>query len=416
MKKLAVVDLMFRWPPDGGARVDLKEVVSRLAKHYDVRVFAPRVDCIIPRGVIEESLAFDVETIPFTPGEFTGPKVASRFRDKLDRFNPDLIMLADGFYMKPWAAAAIGRRPYIVRFYAYENFCNRFNGTFMRGDRSCYRTQMGNLLVDKVFCTLCGLKSVIDARRIGSPGFYREYCGARAWSPMQWRRIRAMLDGAHSIIVYNQMFRQVIRRCGWDATVLPGGIETARFPLLPRRKEPGPVRLGLVGRINDSYKGIVHAVRALRLLHGRGIDAELHVTGTPQDSPLALPGVVFRGWFIRDSIKDFYRSIDICLIPSVWPEPFGIVALEAMCSGRPVIASRVAGLMETIVDSETGLLVAPQSAADIADAVQRYLDNPDLTDRIVQQAAREVRDRYDWDSIVETGYLPVFDNILNRRK
>lgn len=222
-----------------------------------------------------------------------------------------------------------------------------------------------------------------------------------------------MLDGARAIIVYNHMFGQMVRRCGWDAVVLPGGIDTARFSMLPPRNRQGPVRLGLIGRINDAYKGIVHAVRALRLLHGRGIEAELHVTGKPEDSPLSLPGVVFRGWFDKNSIRDFYRSIDICLIPSVWPEPFGIVALEAMCSGRPVIASRVAGLMEIITDTETGLLVAPQSAVEIADAVERYLGDPGLTARIVGQAARAARDLYDWDSIVETRYVPLLENILN---
>ncbi|MBN1879348.1 glycosyltransferase family 4 protein [bacterium] len=415
MKKLAVIDLMFNWPPDGGARIDLKETLVRLAPYFDVVVLVPRIDCIVSRGLVIGELPFQVEPIPFTEKEFNGHTIVTRFRAALDRINPSVVFLADGFYLKPWVAQAIRDYPYFVKFYAYETFCLRYNGTFMRGDRSCYRTGMGHCWIDSLFCSMCGFNAAIKAFLDDSPGFLREFLGASAWSPLHWRRTRTMMDGAQEIIVNNHFFQELIGRCGWTSVVIPPGIDTAQYPVTPCRHEMNPVRLGLVGRINDSYKGVVFAIRALRILHARGIDAELHVTGIPDDSPLALPGVVFRGWFTRDTINEFYRSIDICLVPSIWQEPFGIVTLEAMCSGRPVVGSRVAGIQEVVIENETGLLVSPQSSEDIADAVQRYLENPDFTAEIVKNAARHVRALYDWDLIVRDYYLPVIHRILDQK-
>ncbi len=363
--------------------------------------------------MISDSLPFEVVSIPFAIKEFNGPVVAARFREALHRFKPDLVFLADGFHLKPWAAQAIGDYPFFVKFYAYENFCLRYNGTFMRGDRSCFRTGMRGSLLDKAFCTLCGTKSVLDAWKNGYRGFTQEFFGARAWSPLQWKRVASMLNQAGAIVVYNRMFQDIIGYCGWKSVVIPGGIDSARFARTPLRRFDGRIRLGLVGRINDIYKGVVTAVRALRLLHARGIDAELHVTGEPGDTPLALPGVVFRGWFTRETIHEFYEAIDICLVPSIWQEPFGIVTLEAMCCGRPVIASRVAGSLEIITDNETGILVPPQSSEEIADAVERYLGDPDFTTVVVNRAAAHVAAHFDWNVIVNGYYLPLIEQILS---
>jgi glycosyltransferase involved in cell wall biosynthesis len=76
-----------------------------------------------------------------------------------------------------------------------------------------------------------------------------------------------------------------------------------------------------------------------------------------------------------------FRAAAVSVVPSIWHEPLGLVALEAMSQGCPVVASRMGGLRETIVDGETGILVAPGDAAALAAAVRRILGNPALRSR-----------------------------------
>ncbi|MBN1297558.1 glycosyltransferase family 4 protein [bacterium] len=412
MKKLAIIDLMFRWPPDGGARVDVKEVASRLAVRYDVTLFAPRIRCVIDRGEIEGSLPFTVVPIPFKPREFNGPELERRFRQALAAMKPDIVFLADGFHLRPWVARAIGDTPYFLKFYAYENLCNRYNGTFMRGDRSCYRTGAGSSIIDQTYCTLCGLKTILTDTARGHREMAREYFGARAWQLAHWRRIREMLDSARHIIVYNRLMQSILALHGWKSIVIPGGLDPRHFPYRPPRTPDGTIRLGMVGRIRDEQKGGVVAVRAMSHLRAAGYPVELHVTGNPEDELRYLPGVVFRGWFPHARLTEFYDSVDIVIVPSVWQEPFGIVVLEAMCSGRPVIASRVAGPMDILTHGLTGRLVVPNSVDSLAEQVIECMKQPEQTARIVGEANRVARTRYAWDTVVTEHYLPLVHGIV----
>lgn len=78
----------------------------------------------------------------------------------------------------------------------------------------------------------------------------------------------------------------------------------------------------------------------------------------------------------------FYRGARMLVVPSVWPETFGIVAAEAMGHGIPVVASRIGGLQGNIRDGETGLLAEPGNVVDFADKIARVWDNPELARRL----------------------------------
>ena len=78
------------------------------------------------------------------------------------------------------------------------------------------------------------------------------------------------------------------------------------------------------------------------------------------------------------NIMDLMNTLDVLILPSIENEDFPNVILEAMGVGKPVIASRIAGTSEQIVDGETGLLVEPQNANDLAHAIQILLENRDL--------------------------------------
>ena len=73
-----------------------------------------------------------------------------------------------------------------------------------------------------------------------------------------------------------------------------------------------------------------------------------------------------------------WRHAGIGLVPSLWPEPFGLVAVEAMRSGVPVVASRIGALPGIVADGRTGILVTPASTAELRAAIRRLDDDPDL--------------------------------------
>lgn len=137
----------------------------------------------------------------------------------------------------------------------------------------------------------------------------------------------------------------------------------------------------------------------------KGVDVLLQAyAGLTNAPPLVLIGIptprwsmsdvdcpanvfVFKNW-PRYAVMEAWRRSVMALVPSVWAEPFGLVALEAMAVGRPVIASRTGGLMDIVADGETGLLVQPGDPLALQQAVERLLADPDLRSRMGQAGLR----------------------------
>lgn len=88
------------------------------------------------------------------------------------------------------------------------------------------------------------------------------------------------------------------------------------------------------------------------------------------------PNVHLMGIWSHDAVMKAWSRCSIALAPSVWSEPFGLVAIEAMAAGRPVIASRTGGLPDFVVDGETGYLVTPDDPVALRTAMERLLADP----------------------------------------
>ncbi|MFN8464430.1 MAG: glycosyltransferase family 4 protein [Caldilineaceae bacterium] len=107
--------------------------------------------------------------------------------------------------------------------------------------------------------------------------------------------------------------------------------------------------------------------------------------GTADELP---PGVIALGRIPHAAVMQAWRRCTIALAPSVWAEPFGIVALEAMVAGKPLVASNTGGLADTVIDGETGLLVPPGDADALAAGIRQLLLDPQLRERLGQVAAQ----------------------------
>jgi D-inositol-3-phosphate glycosyltransferase len=207
-------------------------------------------------------------------------------------------------------------------------------------------------------------------------------------------------------------------RLGGDArrtTVVPCGVDLSLFhpdgPVDSRR--PDVPRLVVVSRMVER-KGIGNVIAAMPLLP----DAELVVAGGPprEELPWDPEGrrllalrrelgvedrVDIRGQIERDEVPALMRSADV-VVCAPWYEPFGMVAVEAMACGVPVVASAVGGLIDTVVDGRTGRHVPPRDPRAIAAAAGELLADQELRRRLGHAAVERARTRYGWDRVAES--------------
>jgi glycosyltransferase involved in cell wall biosynthesis len=198
------------------------------------------------------------------------------------------------------------------------------------------------------------------------------------------------------------------------ASVIPCGVDTDAFRPVPaaRTDAPGPrrPRLLVIGRIVER-KGVGNVIEALAQLP----QAELVVAGGPAVELLdADPEVArlrrvahqlgvaervhFVGSVARADVPALMCAADV-VVAVPWYEPFGIVPVEAMACGRPVLGSAVGGLLDTVVPGVTGELVPPRDPARIADALRRMLADPDRRAAYGRAGrARAVR-TYQWRAV-----------------
>lgn len=170
---------------------------------------------------------------------------------------------------------------------------------------------------------------------------------------------------------------------------------------------PGATHLVVVGRL-AARKGQDLAIRATALVRRAGYDVTLTLVGDGYPgyeshvedlhTLAADEGVgdvtVFAGF---QDPAPYVAAADVVLVPSR-VEPFGLVAVEALLLGRPVVAAGVGGLREIIDDGRTGLLVAPDDAQALADAVLRLLSDPAAADALGKAGQDDARARFSMES------------------
>jgi glycosyltransferase involved in cell wall biosynthesis len=110
------------------------------------------------------------------------------------------------------------------------------------------------------------------------------------------------------------------------------------------------------------------------------------------DTPAELPPntTLLKNWPNAAVLAAWERCL-AAVVPSVWPEPFGIVVIEAMSRGRPVIGSRIGGIPEIVEDGRSGLLVTPGEVAALSQAMARLAADPGLADCMGEAARQRAR-------------------------
>jgi len=252
-----------------------------------------------------------------------------------------------------------------------------------------------------------------------------------------YRRLAAFVEGViigrdspkALIVVSKSMKREFIRHYGNAAKniiVIPNGVDTLRFHptnrLLYRdqvRQEHGVSRSELLLMFAGGdweRKGVLHIMEALSVVQRP--DVKLLICGSGDEKfygQLAeLKRVRDRIIFVPQSsnLWKYYAASDIFVLPTVY-EPFGLVIVEAMASGLPVITSRVAGAADIIIDGVNGLLIrAPSDVNDLAAKIELLLSNARLR-KTMGERARKTAEKFSWDQVAQKT-LEVYNTVLNR--
>jgi phosphatidyl-myo-inositol alpha-mannosyltransferase len=230
----------------------------------------------------------------------------------------------------------------------------------------------------------------------------------------------------HSCIAVSAPARDFVSRYfPADYHIVPNGIDTSFFSPdhepIPELRTPGWHTLLFVGRL-EQRKGLPTLLEAYAELRRRRPNVRLVVVG---DGPgrwgyekfvesEAIPDVLFMGHVSAEMLPRCYASADVFCAPAVGRESFGIVLLEAMASGVPVLASAIQGFSQVVTHEETGMLVSTGDANAWTHALERILADAQQRRRLAQAGLRHSL-RYDWSRIVDV-VLDVYAEARDRAR
>ena len=407
MPRIAFIDLLFSWPPHGGADVDIFHVASGLQQRgHEVHLFGTYSGTTWERGAFDPTaLPFPATRIEFSTGFRTHAQVVDPISAAVRQWKPDIVYVGDSFFLKPHLIQALKHYPQLARFYAHETLCHKDILRYRDGS-PCALSYLDTPDV----CRKCALQHQAPAMRSGANlAWNEEYLAAEAYRPEYWQLTRDALKIPHALITYNEATAAALRPHAQQAVVIPGGVDTDRFPpASPRLHAEGDRKVILMaGRGEDPVKGAQVLLDAGSILAAKRDDFLIHIT-MPETTP-SQPWFSPLPWCDHDAMVARYHQADICVVPSIWEEPFGMVALEAMSCARPVIVSDVGGLRNTIEPEVSGLHFPRADAPALAAQLERLLNNPTLRTNMGIAARQRAETHFTWDTILDQHYTPLLN-------
>jgi phosphatidylinositol alpha-mannosyltransferase len=193
---------------------------------------------------------------------------------------------------------------------------------------------------------------------------------------------------------------------GSDTRIVPNGVDVELFADAQPANLPRGRRILWVGRL-DKQKGFPVAVRAFAALATRLPDVHLVVAGDGAErdavaelSPEVRERVVMLGAVANEQLPPYFAASEVFIAPALGQESFGIVLVEAMAAGLPVVASRIPGYDEVIRDGVDGVLVPSNDPRALADEAERVLGDPALSGRLAE-AGRARAAEFSWDHVTD---------------
>ena len=223
-----------------------------------------------------------------------------------------------------------------------------------------------------------------------------------------WRLQAKVHKRAERIIVPSSSITQVAHQLAniplGKFQVIPNAIDPEAFRI-ERTYEGHAFRVGFIGRL-DPIKRIPDLLHAIKLLGAGEAGVHLHVFGAGAAHDRVTAQIAQLG--LRDAVtmhgpvptpQEALKQIDLLVLPSS-AEGFGLVLIEAMAAGVPVIGTNAPGIRDVVRNGETGLLVPVGSPQELAEAIRRVMEDSALRHRLVRHAQADVRERFTWDAVL----------------
>jgi phosphatidyl-myo-inositol alpha-mannosyltransferase len=249
-----------------------------------------------------------------------------------------------------------------------------------------------------------------DAVNIGTFHAYRgSYYGYFYGRPVLRHAFRS-LDGR---IAVSRAAKRFVRQYFMAPyKIIPNGVELSRFDRtrvapLPQFEDGRPNIL-FVGR-PEKRKGVGYLLRAYPLVKAQFPDARFIIVGAGdwEDSPYRayierhnMRDILVVGRVSEEDLPRYYRSADVLCSPATQGESFGIVLLEGMAAGIPVVASDIEGYRQVVTDGQEAVLVPPRNERDLADAICRLLQDPARRALMAERGVRTAAE-YSWPRVAE---------------
>jgi glycosyltransferase involved in cell wall biosynthesis len=407
---VAILSFLFNWPSTGGGIVHTVELAQFLGRAgYVVQHVFARFE---PWGIggVEGTPPLPSKALEFDESTWSAPTIQARFRQAVDAFDPDYVIITDTWNMKPLLADVVRGYPYFLRFQALECLCPLNNLRLLAKSPERVSQCPLHQLATPERCHRC-----LDERGHQSGPLHqleRELAGVG--TPEYDRALRRALEEAEAVLVLNPLTEAMLSPYARRVCVIPWGMDPARFPWPVPDKQAGRSPNGLTtifmaAVLHETMKGFNIVHEACRRLRQSRSDFELVVTGDPPGQVDAFTRFV--GWVSQEELPRHYRASDICVVPTIAQEGLSRTSVEAMASGIPVVASRIGGLPYTVADGATGLLFEPGNVDDLAWKLSTLLDDPPLRRRMALAGRRRFEEDFRWDMVIERYYRP----LLGRR-
>jgi len=362
LKKILMVNEFYSY--GGGASLYLVDISKRLRNMgYHISIlYGTRKEEIIEESGIETFFVRDAFGFNYT----FGAKEIKGITTVVNRVKPDLIYIHQ--VLNPHVISLLSKLRPAIRFE------HGFRLSCITGRRM---PQNNELLCEYPPGLLCLVRAHTQKCSPRNP-----LLALRRFKDFQLNK-RAHKKLSHLIVASNYI-KKLLLKSGYNKkqiaiipyyTSLPLNSITRKLPQLPT--------IVCAGRI-EKEKGIHYLFKALSKIEQKvkvfviGEGTQVSQLKLYAKSMLSKHEIVFTGWIENSELKKYYSQATLVVVPSIWPEPFGIIGIEAMANQIPVVAFNVGGISEWLKNEETGLLAAPRDYMDLADKIKQLIEQPDL--------------------------------------
>jgi len=226
-----------------------------------------------------------------------------------------------------------------------------------------------------------------------------------------------MVNRADTIIVVNNFTRRAYEKITKPKKikVIPHGVNSEKFPYSPPPRNYDIVTLGGLYK----RRGVHHLIMGMPKIVKEFPETKLHITGDgPQKINLLRlskklgisSNIIYHGLIPRNKVADLYKACRVVILPTLY-EYFGLILLEGMSSGRPVVATDAVGPREIVVNGKNGYIVPMGDPNALAEAICKLLGDYDLSYRMGLEGRRLVEERYDW-KIIARQYYEIYEKLV----